>query len=280
MSDNWDVQADGHFAVIPYWVGDAEISDRAFRLYYLLRQKADNATLKVWGGRKRFAEMLGCSPASFDRAAKELEAIGALIVQRSYDIDRKQWRASQYAIRATRPSLTGETPSPTSETPSPTGDDASLEIPSVLDPEPPAAAPSSPSASGQLDLGVPPGKQRERSPENVEANRVTRAIWDGCDPKPVESFVGVQQIVKRFLVDHPADEVIAAGIAAPCLTVAAIRLQINQARKPATTRQRSTKPDFAEKFSDFFGTPKPKTTTRTKTGPATARPLTVKEIQR
>jgi len=67
----------GPFSIIPEWVLDAEISDRAVRLYVLLGRYAD-ANGSSYPGRGTLAKRLGCSVDSVDRAARELVIAGAL----------------------------------------------------------------------------------------------------------------------------------------------------------------------------------------------------------
>jgi len=69
------------FAQVPEWLLDADISDRAVRLYArLVRYAGSNG--KAWPGRDTLARRLRCSEASVDRALKELREVGALTVKR------------------------------------------------------------------------------------------------------------------------------------------------------------------------------------------------------
>lgn len=69
----------GPWSVVPEWVLDAEVSDRAVRLYALLGRYADNHG-KAFPLRRTLAERLRCSVNSLDRAVRELIAAGALVV--------------------------------------------------------------------------------------------------------------------------------------------------------------------------------------------------------
>lgn len=222
---------------------DSSISSHAKVVWGLLDRRIDNREESdtegtSFPGRGWLSEHMSVSVPTVDRAIKELTSSGWVTVERPCGGRRNLYTVHDEAQQV----ITGD-----EQRSSPVMSSRSSPVMSTKeraqrnDPKrtKPTAATAPQPADGQLDLGASArGKPRERKPEDIEATRVTRAIWDGCDPKPVESFVGVRAIVKRFLVEHTADEVIAAGVAAPCLTVAAIRLQINQARQPAAPRGR------------------------------------------
>lgn len=63
-----------NYTQIPEWVLDAKISDRAVRLYGVLRRYGT----KAYPGRVALAERLHCSVDSIDRAARELVTLGAV----------------------------------------------------------------------------------------------------------------------------------------------------------------------------------------------------------
>lgn len=107
MSDEIPLDADAYFAIIPEWVLYHEsLSDRAVRLYGVLRRKAD-ATGHAWPSRSTLAVVLRCSKESVDRAIKELVSAGALQTERRFDHDRKQWRSTRYTVMASSPVTTG-----------------------------------------------------------------------------------------------------------------------------------------------------------------------------
>jgi biotin operon repressor len=74
------VGADNYFAIVPEWVVDLDVSDRAFRLYAVLRRHADKETDIAHPGHGSLAKRLRCSVASVKRAIQELEDAGAVIV--------------------------------------------------------------------------------------------------------------------------------------------------------------------------------------------------------
>lgn len=76
----------GPWSIVPEWVLDADISDRAVRLYGLLGRYADsNGT--SFPLRRTLYQRLRCSESSLDRAAKELISVGALHVEQRTDAD-------------------------------------------------------------------------------------------------------------------------------------------------------------------------------------------------
>lgn len=108
----------GPFTIIPEWLLDEEISDRAVRLYAVLGRYADKAG-RSWPSRKRLAERLGCSVNSLDRARAELEEIGALVTEQRYT-DEGVPTTNLYVLRRGIPTdagrgipVAGETDTPT-----------------------------------------------------------------------------------------------------------------------------------------------------------------------
>lgn len=77
------------FAIVPEWVLEAPISDRAVRLYGILRRYADQ-DLRAHPGRRALAERLRCSVDSVDRAVRELVQVGAMIVTPRRALDGDQ----------------------------------------------------------------------------------------------------------------------------------------------------------------------------------------------
>ena len=75
-----NLTADNYFAIVPEWVIDAEISDRAFRLYAVLRRGVDKETGYARVSRPKLATRLRTSVKSIDRALRELEEAGAVTV--------------------------------------------------------------------------------------------------------------------------------------------------------------------------------------------------------
>lgn len=78
--EEFEVSVDGYFAILPEWIIDAEISDRAVRLYAVLRRFA-NGELKARPSRSKLAIRLRTSLSSIDRALRELQVIGAITVR-------------------------------------------------------------------------------------------------------------------------------------------------------------------------------------------------------
>jgi len=70
----------GPFVIIPEWVLDSGISDRAIRLYCTLGRYADDVTGEAYPSRRTLGKRLGCSTDSIDRAKNELVEVGALSV--------------------------------------------------------------------------------------------------------------------------------------------------------------------------------------------------------
>lgn len=87
-----DVYTDtGRFAMMPLWLIDAPISDRAVRLYGVLRGYADNRTGEAHPSRATLASRIHCKDLkAVDAPLAQLVALGALVIiprWRSHDDD-------------------------------------------------------------------------------------------------------------------------------------------------------------------------------------------------
>lgn len=91
----------GPFAIIPEWVLDAPISDRACRLYAILSRYAD-AVGYAWPSRRTLAERLGRSVDALDRAMRELVDMGMVTVAPRYT-DAGDRTSNGYTIARMRP---------------------------------------------------------------------------------------------------------------------------------------------------------------------------------
>ena len=92
----------GRYAIAPEWLLDADISDRAVRLFAVLASKfADRDTGVSFPSRQTLANSLRCSVDSIDRALKELNDIGALVIERRRQ--GKEWLTSTYLVVYARP---------------------------------------------------------------------------------------------------------------------------------------------------------------------------------
>ncbi len=80
--DEISISVDVRFTMVPLWVTECElITDRALRLYVVLRQHADNSTGASWCKRKTLAAECRWSVKTLDRALRELIAAGAVTVR-------------------------------------------------------------------------------------------------------------------------------------------------------------------------------------------------------
>lgn len=97
------------FSMVPEWLLAAEISDRALRLWAVLDRYA-GSNGDAFPSRSTLAERLRCSVDSIDRAIAELEAVGALEVERAgtrVNVYRLLDRPRQLAARVRPTSRTG-----------------------------------------------------------------------------------------------------------------------------------------------------------------------------
>ena len=103
LGDGLELQV--RFAMVPEWILDAEVSDRAVRLYAVLARYADGSG-RAWPGRALLAKRVRCSKDSIDRAMAELVAVGAITKRGRVSADGDQ-TSNLYVVRHTphRPDL-------------------------------------------------------------------------------------------------------------------------------------------------------------------------------
>ena len=72
------VTSDVRFSIVPEWLLDADITDRAVRVYAILARYADNETMQAFPSRETLAKRANCHWRSIDRAIDELVELGAI----------------------------------------------------------------------------------------------------------------------------------------------------------------------------------------------------------
>lgn len=93
----------GPITVVPEWLLDADVSDRAVRLYAVLGRYADQQ-LRSWPSRRKLAGRLRCSVDTLDRAVRELTDAEALNVIPRYD-EAGDRTSNLYVLRRVRPGV-------------------------------------------------------------------------------------------------------------------------------------------------------------------------------
>ena len=99
-----NIQADIKFAIVPDWVLDAAISDRAVRIYAILARYADNETLQAFPSRETLAKRAGCNAKAVTKAVDELVSVGAVVKEHRKNGDAFQ--SNLYTLRRVGPNLT------------------------------------------------------------------------------------------------------------------------------------------------------------------------------
>lgn len=89
------VSADSYFAIVPEWLLDADVSDRAVRVFGVLSRYADRRGT-AHPSRTTLATRCRCSTDSIDRALKELEECGAVKVNRR--IENGSYSTNEYVV--------------------------------------------------------------------------------------------------------------------------------------------------------------------------------------
>ena len=90
-----------HFAVVPEWIIDADISDCAYRLYSVLLRYGQTSGQRMPARATLAGRLRKSSKDTVDRALKELVAIGAVIVERRRRDGRNL--TNRYLLMATPP---------------------------------------------------------------------------------------------------------------------------------------------------------------------------------
>lgn len=111
MSDK--ITTDLRFSMVPAWVLDSGISDKAIRLYAVLAGYADSETGQAFPGRSLLAKRMGCSLKTVDRAVTELIGVGA--IRKQQRVSEGHYQSSLYTVvridptsRKTRPLVTDD----------------------------------------------------------------------------------------------------------------------------------------------------------------------------
>lgn len=97
------LNADIRFAIIPEWVLDSGISDRAVRVYAILARYADSETLQAFPSRETLGKRAGCNAKAITRAVDELVSIGAVIKQ--HRKSGEAYQSNLYTLRRVGPHL-------------------------------------------------------------------------------------------------------------------------------------------------------------------------------
>lgn len=197
-----DLRAErGPFTMVPDGVLlEADLSDRAFRLWVILRRRADYQTGECYPSRSWMAERLRCSRDTVDRAMTELLDLGAVTKESRYD-DRGDQTSNLYVVRwfqgrtdAEGGRTDAEGGSRTDAAPPAAGVRPNLDTPD-LDQEGSRTAPVVAESSPRGD-SKPAGKQRRTDPRS---DVLTREWWDALEVKPVQTYVAARGVVDRAL---------------------------------------------------------------------------------
>jgi len=105
MQDN--LNTDLRFSIIPEWVLDANVSDRAIRVYSIMARYADNETLQAFPSRETLAKRAQCHWRSIDRAIDELVNLGAITKQ--HRRNGESYQSNIYTLRRVLPQVSPPT---------------------------------------------------------------------------------------------------------------------------------------------------------------------------
>jgi hypothetical protein len=98
-----NLHTDVRFSIVPEWVIDADISDRAVRVYAILARYADSETLQAFPSRETLAKRARCHWRSIDRAIDELVKLGA--VTKTHRKNGDAYQSNIYTLRRVLPMM-------------------------------------------------------------------------------------------------------------------------------------------------------------------------------
>lgn len=162
------IRADLTFSIVPDWLLDSDLSDRAVRLYAVLASYADNRTGRAFPSRATLAKRLRCSVGTVDRALAELVASEA-VTKQARTSDGGSQTSNLYVVRRGAPPVTRGGPTGDEGGASPVGPE--LE-PQELDPKPLEKDARAATLFGTPE--PPPSKPARRKPE--------RSLPSGWEP--------------------------------------------------------------------------------------------------
>ena len=96
------ITTEARFSIVPEWILDANVSDRAVRLYAVLARYADTEHT-CFPARATLAERLRCSTSSVDRAINELVDADIITVKRRGGEPGTGWTSNLYTLRVSPP---------------------------------------------------------------------------------------------------------------------------------------------------------------------------------
>lgn len=111
--------ASEYFSIIPEAVLYANISDRAVRLYGVLRRYADEKTNQCYPSRNTLANRLNTSTRSIDRAMDELVALGAVSKKMRKLSDTDGYTSNLYTLNVIIAPPSAYMPDPSADMPHP-----------------------------------------------------------------------------------------------------------------------------------------------------------------
>lgn len=194
------VKSGTKFAMTPRWVARAgkALSPNAKALYTVIMTYADNNSRSAFPGQERLGADLGVSVSTVHRAMKELEAFGALEVERRRKPGTGNFYPNRYTLVFDEPQTSDDDRTPRSH-PSVTSESGGPS-PVTAEVDPVLPTPSSPIAVPVPETPVP--SLRSPSPSGRRADQeardrllplvreVARAeAWDDYD-KAAEAFLG------------------------------------------------------------------------------------------
>jgi hypothetical protein len=96
-----NLNTDVRFSIVPQWLLETSISDRAIRIYALIAGYADNETLTAFPSRETLAKRAGCHVKTVDRAIAELVELGA--VSKTQRMNGDAYSSNLYTLRRVAP---------------------------------------------------------------------------------------------------------------------------------------------------------------------------------
>lgn len=213
---------DSGFVIVPEYLLDANISDRAFRLFGILASYANREDGRATPSRKTLAAKLSCSQSTLDLARHELVEIGALTYSPREREDGGS-TSNEYVLHAVQRTDPSETPYRDSGSPTHEGPVAQEELDPSEQEDHPSDAPPSTEIDAPIEHRAPrPGKV-DRKPVTDEEYLLADDVLDCFNRHAGTRFRSADWIAKIImrLREHPGstldqhEQVIKANLAEP-----------------------------------------------------------------
>lgn len=228
-----------HYAIIPEWiVFHADLNAAAVRVYAVLARHEGKAGCYPSVG--TIATEAHMNEKTVAAARAQLVDVGAIEVLPRYDKGRQT--SNRYRLAGDQPLAENRGSAP----PKIGGEEGAENRGTNVSPKERISFSKENEAEGEK--GIPKALRGPRPPTHSDARArlIADAVWKGSDPKPALGYPQVLAVARKLAAVRSDDPVIvAAMLAAPTVTVAAVEVVLNK-RKPKNRAAEDWQATFAE----------------------------------